>query len=84
MYPSKSMAGIACVNMAIAVNNENGKVKVCKMGNGLGFAYGSIGGLVGGLPCILLAWSELSRHFVCMYHECGSLRQTKRCSHLLL
>jgi hypothetical protein len=31
-----------------------------------------------------LAWSELSRHFVCMHHECGSPRQTKRCSYLLL
>jgi uncharacterized membrane protein len=41
------------VNMAVAKKNAVGKVKVSEMGNGMGFAYGSIGALVGGLSCIL-------------------------------
>lgn len=42
------------VNMACAKKNATGNVKVSEMGNGLGFAGGSVGALVGGLSCILL------------------------------
>jgi len=42
------------LNMAVACKNASGKVKVSEMGNGLGFAWGSVGALVGGLACILL------------------------------
>jgi uncharacterized membrane protein len=51
---SKQIHGITHEHMAMTIKNENGKVKVCEMGNGLRFAYGSIGGFVGGLyaPCL--------------------------------
>jgi uncharacterized membrane protein len=42
------------VNLATARKNAVGKVKVSEMGNGMGFASGSIGALIGGLSCILL------------------------------
>lgn len=42
------------VNLATARKNAVGKVKVSEMGNGMGFASGTIGALIGGLSCVLL------------------------------
>lgn len=55
------------VNMAVARKNASGKVKVSEMGNGLGFASGSVGALVGGLSCVLLGVSLV---VVCLIATC--------------
>lgn len=42
------------LNLAVVTKDQVGKVKATEMGNGLGFAGGSVGALVGGLSCVLL------------------------------
>lgn len=67
------------LNLAIARKDESAKVKVSEMGNGLGFASGTIGALVGGLSCILLGVSfsgRATRHSAFIRHDVAWVAMT--------